>query len=142
MEPMPVRTQVLVEEDGFLYIALGNTSPPIAQRLGWTQANVWLPEHALLAILRKRGWVILDPVAAATEVLAHPIIVRRDQRPDDAVCFIAEPSNLRQLGLLRSETTRYVDALVELRKVPGGNLLRLFHLSPRDNDEGGEQLWP
>lgn len=66
MDVMPVGTRVYVEEDGIRYIAVGNTTPQIAQLLGWTQANVWMPEHALLAILRKRGWIIPDPAGGCT----------------------------------------------------------------------------
>lgn len=139
---VPAGTQVQVAEDGFLYIAVGNTSPHIAQRLGWTQANIWMPEHVLRDIMGKRSWIIPDPVAAAALILAIPVTVRKDQRPDDAVRFIVEATELRRRGLLQSASTRYVDTLVELREAPGGNLLRLFHLSPRGKNQGGEQLWP
>lgn len=142
IEAVQVGTRVAVEEHGILYIAVGNTTSQITQRLGWMQANVWMPEHILRAIVAKRGWIIVDPVAAASLVLANPVTVRNNERPNNAVRFIADATELRRHHLLRSASTRYVDTLVELREVPDGNLLRLFHLSPRSKNQGGEQLWP
>lgn len=44
---VPIGTRVMVDEDQKAYIGVGFTSPEIANRLGWDQENIWMPEHAL-----------------------------------------------------------------------------------------------
>ena len=49
---LEVGTRVLVREYGYVYISVGNTLPEIRSRLGWTQDNVWMPDHV------ERGCII------------------------------------------------------------------------------------
>lgn len=139
---IPVGSRVLVAEDGHIYISIGNTTPAIAARLGWTQANVWMPEHVLTGI-NWRHPVIIDPITSASRVLQAPLSVHEDPRgrPDHSYWIIPAQA-LRNEGLLASRSTRYVDAVVELRYVGESGLLRIFHLSPRSRNQGGLQLWP
>ena len=75
-------------------------------------------------------------------MVTKPLSVHKDRERENVTYFIVDGASLRGSGLLRSNSTRYVDAAVELRQVPSGNVLRLFHLSPRDQNQGGMQLWP
>ena len=142
MELVPVGTRVFVHEDGITYIGVGNASSEIAERIGWTQVNVWMPEHVYTYALTKRSRIFPKPALLASSILTHPDSVHRAVRRNDAWYFITSGTALRDRRVLTSESTRYVDAAIELRHVSGGSVLRLFHLSPRNRNYGGEKLWP
>lgn len=138
---VPVTTRVLIEEDRWIYICVGQARADIAASLGWKDENVWMPEH-VLRYVRDRHPAILDPVRAFSVVLQQASTVHEDLKDKNHRYFIIDARDLRAAGLLRSQTTRYVDAVVELRQVPGGRVMRAFHLSPSKRNQGGRQLWP
>ncbi len=140
MPPVAIGTRIFVEEDAHLYIAVGSTTAEIAERLGWVQENVWLPEPVEKRIQLKHR-VIRNSVAAAAFVLGNPSGVHQGRHPDEWY-FIIDAGIIRDEGLLQSSSTRYVDAVVELRSAHGGAYLRVFHLSPRKKNHGGIHLWP
>jgi hypothetical protein len=142
LDPLPVGTRVRVHEDGILYIGIGNALPEVAAHIGWGQANVWMPEHVYRYSVAKRSSIFPEPALLASSVLTHPDSVHRDVRRNDAWYFITSGTVLRDRRVLTSESTSYVDAAIELRRVSGGSVLRLFHLSPRNRNYGGEKLWP
>lgn len=133
--------RLLVEEDGIVHISVGRVRPEIGERLGWTYENVWMPEHVLRYIEMQHA-VITDPIVATATILQQPASVHEDRVDPTKRYFVMDAAELRGLGLLTSQSTRYVDAVVELRQVPGGNLPRLFHRGPRKRNRGGRQLWP
>ena len=141
MDLVPVGTRVYVEEDGIAYIGVGSTTLIIAQHVGWTLSNVWIPDHVEMRIVVKHG-VFPSIVAAAHAVLSDPISVHVHNRGQNFFYFFTEGERLRDEGLLTSRSTDFVDGVVELRHVSGGNVLRLFHLAPTDRNKGGRQLWP
>jgi hypothetical protein len=131
----------MVEEDASIYTSVGRTTDEIARRIGWTQANVWIPEHARQDMLEKHK-VISDPMAASNLILLNPLGVWMLDGNSTYRLFFAGATMLREAGLLGSRTTRYVDAIIEARSVENGSVLRLFHLSPRKKNYGSIQLWP
>lgn len=140
-ERCPVGTRVLVEEDQFTYVSVGQTTTEIANLLGWSQGNVWMPEH-VLHYIQHRHEVILDPVATAAAALRQSTSMHLDHaEPEIKRIFYIDAETLRKEGLLSSQTARYVSAGVELRHTSGDTLLRLFHLSPHRITRG-ERLWP
>jgi hypothetical protein len=141
MEPVPAGTRVYVEEDHTTYISAGTTTPAIAQRIGWEHANIWIPDHVLIR-MTARPLPFVDIISVASIVMRRPSSVHQGTRQTNHVYFIVEASVIRDAGLLLSRSARFVDAVVELRHVSGGNILRLFHLSPRGKNQGGAQLWP
>lgn len=142
LEHVPVGTRVLVHEDGIAYTCAGQVTARIAIHMGWPSSNVWIPEHVLADINSKRGWIVLAPLEVAYPAVSRPDSVWKDTRATNAASFLIEASIVRGLGLLASNSARYVDVIVELRQVPGGNLLRLFHISPRTREQRGIRLWP
>ncbi len=74
MPAVAIGTRIFVEEDAHLYIAVGSTTAEIAERLGWTQENVWLP---LLAgrYIEKNHPEFPDPLHAIQCVLSQPRVV-------------------------------------------------------------------
>ncbi|WP_238538461.1 hypothetical protein [Nitrolancea hollandica] len=132
---------MMVDEDQKAYIGVGFTSPEIANRLGWDQENIWMPEHALQWIQANHA-TLSDPIGAAHIILNHPRSVHQDLQSDDGIYFITDAEELRSGGLLKSRSTRYVDAVVRFEWVSDGAFLRPFHLSPRKRNQGGFQLWP
>lgn len=141
MDLVAAGTQVMVEEDGVIHTSIGNTIPEIARRLGWFHANIWIPDH-VVARIEARPLPFADTVLVASAVVQRPTSVHQGTRQPNHVYFIVDANVVRSEGLLLSRTARYVDAVVELRRVSGGTILRLFHLSPRDKNQGGMQLWP
>jgi hypothetical protein len=141
MGSVPVGTQVFVHEDGIVYIGVGTTTPKIAERIGWDQENIWMPEH-VLQYVQLRHAPVVDPVTTAAFVLRHPMSVHQDRGSRHLTYFLVDAAVIREQGFLQSSSSRFVDAIVELRYVPGGSILRLFHLSPRNRNQGGMQLWP
>lgn len=137
----PVGTRVLIEEDRWVYVCTGQTKPEISVSLGWAGENIWMPEH-VVTYVRRRHPVILDPIRAFSFVLQRASTVHEDLKDENHRYFIAEGEELRTSGLLLSQTTRCVDAVVELRHVSGGRIMRAFHLSPSKRNQGGRQLWP
>lgn len=142
LDLVPVGTRVYVEEDEIAYIGVGSIPVSIRDRIRWPRSNVWMPEHVLDDVLGKRGQILSDPPAAAAIILSQPRAIWKDNRLQEAKCFVIDGETLREQGLLGSTSTRYVDAIVEFRYVPGGFLMRLFHLSPRKGLPGGTPLWP
>ena len=138
---VPVGTRVFVEEDGIIYSSVGQTRPEIASYLGWKQPNIWLPSHAMRRI-QTRHKVILSPVIAASMVLEDPLSIHVGYEPNHAY-FICDATALRTVGTLTSQTTRWIDLVVESRQAfDGRRFLRTFHLSPATRNKGGKQLWP
>lgn len=137
-----VRTEVLVEEENLGYVCVGNFSLPVRQAIEWPYANVWMPLHVHTYLLQKRADVFADIAHAAAGVLEDAVSVHRDRLPGNYLYVLTEARNLRGRGVLRSRTTRYVDAVIELRTISGVTIPRLFHLSPRDRNQGRKQLWP
>lgn len=138
---LAVGTHVLVEEDGWLYINTGQAPDDIEHALGWEHENIWMPQHVLRYISRHHP-VISDPVLAMSAVLRQPLSVHQDLKAAHHRYLIADAELLRAKSLLASRSTRYVDAVVELRRIHGGRILRAFHLSPTKQNRGGRQLWP
>lgn len=141
MGRVPVGTRVHVKEDGFIYAGIGQTTPEIIDRIGWDQANVWMPERVETGVLIEHG-VVPDPVLAAHAVLVGALSVHEDRRGRGFVYFVTVAERLRVVELLTSRSTDFVDGVVELRHVLDGRLLRFFHLAPADRNKGGRQLWP
>lgn len=141
MAVVPVGIRILVDEDRNVYVSIGNTTAEIRERLGWTQQNVWMPEHVEQYILRKHG-VFSDPIAIAHAVLSTPTSVHLDSYEEDQFYFVVGRDRLIEQGFALSDGISMVDAMVELRQVQDTELLRFFHLSPRDRNRGGLQLWP
>ncbi len=141
MDPVQAGTRVYVEEDGTTYTSAGTTQPDIAQRIGWEHANIWIPDHVLIR-MEARPLPFVDIVSVASIVMRRPTSVHQGTRQTNHVYFIAEANVVREAGLLLSRSARFVDAVVELRHISGGSILRMFHLSPRGKNQGGAQLWP
>lgn len=138
---VPVGTRIFVEEDGIIYTSVGQTRPEIASRLGWTQPNIWLPSPALRD-MRIYHEVIVDHINAAALALQNPFSVH-EGRDEGQYYFFLYAELFREAGLLTSRSTRFIDAVVQLREtIDGSKLLRLFHLSPATRNKGGRQLWP
>jgi hypothetical protein len=136
-----VGTRVIVDEDGLTYTSAGGTTEEIVKRLDWQRRHVWIPDH-VLANIRVRHTVFTDPVAAANLVLLRPSGVYSDLRGQNIRVFFAMAAILRDGGLITSQSARYVDAILEERRVENGYIVRLFHLSPRSNYPRGVRLWP
>lgn len=141
MGPVPVGTRVVVEEDEVIYTGVGITNPEIARRIGWSHANIWVPGHVLTRIAA-RPLPFVDTVSVASMIMQRPTSVHQGTRQFNHIYCIVDADVVRREGLLLSRSARYVDAVVELRHVSGGTILRLFHLSPRGKNQGGMQLWP
>ncbi len=141
MDVVPVGTRMHVEEDGFIYTGVGQTTPEIIGHIGWKLANIWMPDHVETGILLKHG-VFPDPVVAAQVIWTEPLSVHHDRRGQGFIYFLIAAGRLREAGLLTSRSTDFVDGVVESRHVSGGYLLRFFHLAPVDRNKGGQQLWP
>ncbi|HVX28846.1 MAG TPA: hypothetical protein VHA53_00095, partial [Nitrolancea sp.] len=115
-------TRVLVDEDGLIYTSVGGTTDEIADRLGWEQRHVWMPDH-VLSTIRGRHTIFVDPIAAASVLFQRPNGVYSDLRGQHIRVFLATASLLRDRGLLTSKSTRYVDAILEERRVENGYIL-------------------
>jgi hypothetical protein len=141
MSAVAIGTRFFVEEDAHLYIAVGNTTAEIAERLGWTQQNVWLP---LLAgrYIEKNHPEFPDPLHAIQCVLAQPRAVYDVPGQPTQIQFFTTADSLRAVGLITSRSARFVDVLVEFRQVLGGRYLRVFHLSPMRQPKKGRRRWP
>lgn len=137
----PVGTRIHVDEDHFVYISVGNTRPEIAERLGWTGRNVWMPDH-VERYLHERHPEISPPVEAVALVLGNPLAVHREPIEIQKVRFIASADDLRAAGLISSRSMKLVDVMVELRDVGLETVLRTFHLAPTRHGVRGPQLWP
>jgi hypothetical protein len=142
LETISTGTIIRVAEDGYDYTCVGHIPDEITSHINWPAHQVWMPQHVISDVQSKRGWILLDPVAVASLVIQRPESAWKDTRSDNAVRFVVGADGIREHGLLNSVSTRYVDAIVELRKVPGGSVLRLFHLSPQTNEQKGTKLWP
>jgi hypothetical protein len=142
LEPVSTGTIIQVAEDGYDYTCVGHIPSDIASHINWPTNQVWMPQHVIADVQSKRGWIILDPVAVASLVIHRPDSAWKDTRSDNAVRFVVGANGIREPGLLNSVSTRFVGAIVELRKVPGGSVLRLFHLSPQTSEQKGTKLWP
>ncbi|HET7037318.1 MAG TPA: hypothetical protein VFI42_16655 [Thermomicrobiaceae bacterium] len=138
---VPVGTRVRVAEDGYGYIGLGQTRPEIAARLGWTQANVWMPEHVERYVLRQHQ-EIRRPIEASAYLLGHPDAVSEDPQNPALIRFLIGASAIRSAGFIASRTMTFIDLLVELRRVDGEVLLRAFHLAPATQGRTGTARWP
>lgn len=136
-----VGTRVFVDEDRNIYIGIGNTTMEIAERLGWTQENVWLPSFHERYIEENHP-EFPDPLQAVRRVLSQPHSVYDVPEQPTQTQFFATGDSLRVRGLLISRSVRYVDVLVELRQVLGGSYLRVFHLSPKRHPKEGRRRWP
>lgn len=138
-----IGTRVLVREDGHVYISVGNTLPEITTRLGWTQGNVWMPDHVEWRLPIQHP-EIESCVEAMAFVLSHPNTANLllGDAGEPSVRFVISGDELRDAGYLRSRRTRYVDLLVELRRVEREIILRGYHLSPANFGAGRRQIWP
>lgn len=101
-----------------------------------------MPDHVFSDLVAGRIRVFENPVSVAASVLRSPLSVHRDFKSSDCVYILADGDMLRAKGLLMSRTAPYVDAVLELRSIHGKTLPRMFHLSPRKRNRGGDQLWP
>ncbi len=124
------------------YYGCGTTAPEIAERLGWTQQNVWMREPERNYVLREHPNLFTDLDQAIAYVLGQPDSVHENPRGMGDFYFIVSGERLRAAGLLLSRRTRLIDAVVELRAVLDGSFLRLFHVAPALRNNGGRQLWP
>lgn len=131
-----------VAEDNRVYWALGNMAPNIREAISWPHANVWMPDHVLTNLVVTRVRVFRSSVLVGARILESPQSVHRDLLRDDCLYLFADGEDLRRRGVLLSQSTPYVDAVIELRAIEGHVLPRMFHLSPRKRNRGGEQLWP
>ena len=86
-ERVPVGTRMHVEEDGFIYTGVGQTTPEIIGHIGWKLANIWMPDHVETGILLKHG-VFPDPVVAAQVILTDPLSVHHDRRGQGFIYFL------------------------------------------------------
>lgn len=111
--------RVPVKEDGFIYTGVGQTTLEILGQIGWSQANIWMPEHVEVNILLKHG-VFPDPIVAAQGLLTGPLSVHHDRRGPGFTYFFIAAERLREAGLLTSRSTEFVDGVIELRHVSGG----------------------
>lgn len=141
MEILPAGTRVLCTEDGIVYIHVGRVSQEIARKIAWPDSNIWMPDHALLQISLRHS-ELLDVVTVASLVVRQLESVHPGQRAAEHRYLIVDASAVRDQGLLRSTSARFVDAVVELRPVSGGSILRMFHLGPSHRNKGGPPLWP
>jgi hypothetical protein len=137
----PAGTLVRVEETHELFHSVGTTLPIIADRLGWTQGSVWLPESAMRRMEINHP-EFADPVQAIGIVLTHPIAVCDVPDVPNQVQFFADAQRLRQERLVRSRSIRTVDVLIELRRAADDIYLRAFHLSPMRKPKEGRLRWP
>jgi hypothetical protein len=135
-------TSAFVEDDHYVYWSVGNLDAEVAKSIGWNHRNVWMPNHVYVDLLEARKAVFASPIAVAAALLISPTGIYRDRRQTGGLYVIADGDYLRRQGLLRSRSTRYVDAVIESRHIQGFVLPRIFHLSPRKRNHGGEQLWP
>jgi hypothetical protein len=138
---MSAGTEVWIAERSESVYSVGMTTPAIAAVLGWTQANVWLRAGERAGI-EKRHPVFLDVIGTIAVVLTSPLAVHLDRQQADAIYFIIDAAALRQLGLLSSQSTRYVDLVVQSHQVGLRTLHRVAHLGPGRRNRGGRQLWP
>ena len=139
---LPVGSIVQVVTLGASFVAVGQMAPEIAARVGWPEANVWLPESLHQRILSLRMGLFTDLPRAIGYTLWQPTSVHADARQANAAYFIVEGEALRRSGLLHGRSVRFVDAVVESRQVGGTSILRLFHFAPTQRNKGGRQLWP
>ena len=138
---LPVGTRVHMAEDGYVYVSAGTTRPEIAAWLGWTQANVWMPEHVERYLLR-RHQEIRRPIEAGAYLLSHPDAVSEDPKNRALIRFLIDAHTMRSAGFIASRTMAFIDLLVELRRVDGEVLLRAFHLAPATQGPRGTVRWP
>jgi hypothetical protein len=141
IRPLHMGTEVRVAEDGWRYFCIGHVQPEVAERVGWLHQNVWMPDHVVLGVRTKHD-VLRDPVLTGSVILSKPSSVHVSLRSQSECYFIMNADRLRERELLASKSVELVDAVVELRQVSGGKLLRLFHLAPTTRNRGGRQLWP
>lgn len=143
--PFDVGTRVLVLEDGYVYISVGNTLPEIQARLGWTQGYVWMPDHVESRLLVQHP-EIQPSVEAMAYVLSHParVSLRQGNAGEPCVRFVTGGGELRALGYLRSRSTAFVDVLVlvELRQIDDKVVLRGYHISSMNRIPDRTQIWP
>lgn len=140
--PRLVGMLVWVDEIKGGYWALGNLPDHVRREIDWPYTNVWMPDHVFQDLSEARVTVFTSPIDAAAALLRDPLSVYEDVRDADSVYLITQGEVLRNQGVLLSKTARYVDAVVEFRRIQGETLPRLFHLSPRGRNYGGKPLWP
>jgi hypothetical protein len=90
----------------------------------------------------RRNPVFPNTIEVAAAVLQDPISIHEDMLRRDFLYVLADAEMLRRRSLLASQSTPFVDAVIELRSVENNKLPRLFHLSPRRRNFGGSRLWP
>jgi hypothetical protein len=141
--PFEMGTRVLVHEDGCVYISVGNTRPEIRDRLGWTQGNVWMPDHVERRLSRVHP-EIEQPVGVMALVLMNPLAVnlRTGREGVPEVRFLASSNGPRSAGYLQSQSIAHLDMLVELRPADHATHLRAFHLAPTKRFERRRLIWP
>jgi hypothetical protein len=142
LPPQPVGSAVYVAEENAVYFSVGNLNRQLWAPIGWQFENVWMPDHVHSYLLSKRRAVFTDIFLAAAGVLEHPRSIHEDRVTRGALYLFADGRTLRELGVLRSKSTPFVDAVLELRDVAGTVVPRLFHLSPRNRNRGGRRIWP
>ena len=137
-----VGTRVLVHEDGYVYISVGNTRPEIRDRLGWTQGNVWIPDH-VESRLPVEHPEIVSPVQAMAFALMRTHHVGQEHRAGELFTrFLVTGSAAHGAGYLASRSVALVDLLVELRNTRGQVLLRGIHIAPTRHGPRGRHIWP
>jgi hypothetical protein len=141
---MPGTVAERITSDGHVwrYINTGSPTSAVRSALGWTQENVWIREQEFNYIASKRPGFVVSLPAAIAHVLAHPLSVHDNPRASGTVYFVAAADDLRTVGLVQSRRARFVDLVVEVRRVLGGTFLRVTHFSPATRSFGGRQLWP
>lgn len=137
-----VGTRVLVREDGYVYISVGNTLPEIRDRLGWTQGNVWMPDHVELRLAIEHPEIV-RPLQAMGFALIQPHDVGQEYRGGAFFTrFLVIGREAYAAGILTSRSIALVDLLVELRSTGGQVLLRGMHIAPTRNGPRGRHIWP
>lgn len=136
-----IGTRVFVVEDEHIYIGVGNSTAEIASRLGWSQQNVWLPEHVHQNLLWRHP-EIKKPIDCMASILRDPETVNAEPGQPAYFRFLVDAVTVRTAGFVTSRTMKRVDVIVEFRQVDGGSLLRAFHLAPTRHPARGLRLWP
>lgn len=134
-------TQVLIDETQERFYCAGYTTRVIATRLGWTQANIWVPDHAKQN-MEDGHPEFTDHLRAIEIVVTRPISVHDVPEEPNQIQFFANANVLRDKGVIRSRSMETVDVLIKLRLIHTETYLRAFHLSPMRHTRGGHQLWP
>lgn len=137
---LPLGILVAVEHTGEFFIAGGTTSQKIRTALGWEQPNIWIPLSAF-GRFEEAHPEIGSPLDAFTTVVNHPDSIHDVAAAEHQTQFFASANVLRDRGWTLSRKIKYVDVLIESRRVVGGVYLRAFHLAPARRTKG-KQLWP